>query len=184
MKIGYARVSTAGQHLDIQRDKLISFGCERLYQEKVSWKSGNHRPVLQEALNFAREGDVFVVTRLDRLARSVIDLVQIVESFEKQGIGFVVLEQAIDTTTPTGKLMFHVLSALWEFERELIHERVKEGVEKAKAKGVRFGRTPKLSPEQLTAFRTEFENPPDGMSKTDIAKKWGMSRASGYRVCG
>jgi DNA invertase Pin-like site-specific DNA recombinase len=116
------------------------------------------------------------------LARSVLDLIQITSEFEKQGIGFVVLDQQIDTTTPTGKLLFYVLSAIGEFERELINERVKEGISKAKLKGVRFGREPKLSPEKLIEFRREFNNPPLGMSKTAIAKKYGLSRASGYRL--
>jgi DNA invertase Pin-like site-specific DNA recombinase len=182
MKIGYARVSSTGQNLDIQLEKLGAFGCEKIYQEKLSGKSGDNRHALQDAIAFAREGDIFVVTRLDRLARSVLDLVQMTKDFESHGIGFVVLDQQIDTTTPTGRLMFHVLSAIGEFERELINERVKEGIIKAKAKGVRFGRSPKLTPEQVIAFRREFDNPPDGVAKADIAKKWGMSRASGYRL--
>jgi len=183
MKIGYARVSSTGQNLDIQLEKLQAHGCEKIYQEKVSWKSVNSRPALQEALGFAREWDTFIVTRLDRLARSVHDLVQIVRSFENQGIGFVVLDQQIDTTTATWKLMFHVLSAIWEFERELINERVKEGIAKAKIKGTHFGREPKLTPEQLLEFRREFENPPVGVSKESVARKYGLSRASWYRVC-
>lgn len=183
MKIGYARVSTTGQNLDTQLEKLNAFGCERIYEEKQSGKASDNRPVLQDALKFAREGDTFVITRLDRLARSLSDLIQIVESFEKQSIGFVVLEQQIDTTTPTGKLMFHVLSAIGEFERGLIDERTKEGIAIAKERGVQFGRKAKLTPEQLEAFRNEFENPPDGVSKADIAKKYGLSRATGYRVC-
>jgi DNA invertase Pin-like site-specific DNA recombinase len=183
MKIGYARVSTTGQHLDAQEGKLLAFGCEKIYQEKQSGKASNNRPVLQEALKFAREGDVFVITRLDRLARSLLDLVKMTESFEKQGIGFVVLDQQIDTTTPTGRLMFHVLSAIGEFERELINERVKEGIEKAKVKGVQFGRKNKLTPEEILEFKREFNNPPEGTTKTDITKKYGLSRASGYRIC-
>ncbi|CAG1021400.1 partial Serine recombinase PinR, partial [Patescibacteria group bacterium] len=98
------------------------------------------------------------------------------------GIGFVVLDQSIDTTTPTGRLMFQILGAIGEFERELINERVKDGVAKAKDKGVKFGRKTKLTPEQLEQFRLEFENPPESMTKTDIAKKYGLSRASGYRI--
>lgn len=112
----------------------------------------------------------------------MFDLVQIIQSFEKQNIGFVVLDQQIDTTTPTGKLMFHVLSAIGEFERELINERAKEGIIKAKAKGVRFGREPKLTPEQLLEFRREFENPPSGLTKEEVARKYGVSRATGYRL--
>ncbi|CAG1772173.1 DNA-invertase hin [uncultured bacterium] len=182
MKIGYARVSSAGQNLDTQKEKLNAFGCEKLYLEKQSGKSSDNRPELKKALDFAREGDIFVITRLDRLARSLLDLVKIVESFEKEGIGFVVLDQQIDTTTPTGRLMFHVLSAIGEFERELINERVKDGISKAKDKGVRFGRKAKLTPEQLIEFKREFESPPEGMTKTDIAKKYGLGRSSGYRL--
>ena len=182
MKIGYARVSSAGQNLDVQQEKLLAFGCEKLFEEKQSSKSSDNRPILKEALDFAREGDIFIVTRLDRLARSLLDLVKIVELLEKKRIGFVVLDQHIDTTTPTGRLMFHVLSAIGEFERELINERVKDGISKAKNKGVKFGRKAKLTPEQLEQFRCEFENPPEGMTKTDIARKYGLSRASGYRL--
>jgi DNA invertase Pin-like site-specific DNA recombinase len=123
MKIGYARVSTAGQHLDTQIEKLTTFGCEKIYEEKQCGKASDNRRVLQDALKFAREGDTFVITRIDRLARSLLDLIKIAESFEKQSIGFVVLDQQIDTTTPTGRLMFHVLSAIGEFERCLIDER-------------------------------------------------------------
>jgi DNA invertase Pin-like site-specific DNA recombinase len=133
-------------------------------------------------LSFAREGDVFVVTRLDRLARSVHDLLQITKRFESDNIGFVVLDQQIDTTTSVGRLMFHILSAIGEFERELINERVKEGLAKAKAKGIKSGRKAKLSPEKREIFRREFENPPVGITKEDVARKWGMSRASGYRL--
>ena len=183
MKIGYARVSTSGQHLDTQIGKLTAFECKKIYEEKQSGKDSNHRPVLQDALKFAREGDTFVITRLDRLARSLLDLIKITESFEKQGISFVVLDQKIDTTTPTGRFMFHVLSAIGEFERDLINERTKEGIANTKERGVQFGRKSKLTPEQLVAFQCEFENPPDGVSKADIAKKHGLSRATGYRVC-
>ena len=182
MKIGYARVSSAGQNLDVQQEKLLAFGCKKLYLEKQSGKSSENRPELKEALGYAREGDIFVITRLDRLARSLLDLVKIVEMFEKKGIGFVVLDQQIDTTTSAGRLMFHILSAIGEFERELINERVKDGISKAKDKGVKFGRKAKLTPEQLEQFRREFENPPEGMTKTDIARKYGLSRASGYRL--
>jgi DNA invertase Pin-like site-specific DNA recombinase len=110
-------------------------------------------------------------------------LIKIAESFEKQSIGFVVLDQQIDATTPKGRLMFYVLSAIGEFERGLIDERTKEGITNAKERGVQFGRKSKLTPEQILQLKTEFENPPEGVTKTDIAKKYGLSRASGYRVC-
>lgn len=185
MKIGYARVSTTGQNLDTQREKLKVYGCDKIYEEKITTRTnlaGRYRPALKNALDFAREGDIFVITKLDRLARSVIELVQIIQSFEEQKIGFVVIDQNIDTTTPTGRLMFHVLSAIGEFERELINERVKEGIEKAKEKGVKFGRKNKLTPKQLAEFCAEFENPPEGMSKSDITAKYDISVASGYRI--
>ena len=182
MKVGYARVSSTGQNLDIQLEKLRADGCEKIYQEKQSWKTDKNRPALQDALAFVREWDIFVVARLDRLARSVHDLLQITKRFEKENIGFVVLDQQIDTTTSVGRLMFHILSAIGEFERELINERVKEWLAKAKAKGIKSGRKSKLTPERLLAFRCEFENPPVGITKKDIARKYGLSVASGYRI--
>lgn len=181
MKIGYARVSTTGQSLEVQLEKLKAYGCEKLYQEKQTGAT-SEREELKKALEFVREGDVFIITKLDRLARSVADLTQITKTLQKKGVEFVVLDQNIDTSTPTGRLLFHMLGAIGEFERELILERASEGVSRAKAQGVKFGRKPKLSPTELEQFRVEWNNPPEGTSKADVAKKWGVSRASGYRI--
>lgn len=182
MKIWYARVSSSGQQLDVQIEKLKDYGCEKIFQEKQTGKTANDRMELQNALQFAREWDVVVVTKLDRLARSISDLISITKDLEKRGIGFAVLDQQIDTTSPTGRLLFNLLWVVGEFERELIHERATDWIRRAKAIGVQFGRPVKLTPKEAETFRVEFNNPPDGMSKTDVARKYGMSRASGYRI--
>ena len=125
MRIGYARVSSSGQRLDVQLDRLSD--CDRVFHEKVSGKSTKGRPELQSALDFVREGDVFVVTKLDRLARSVVDLAGIVQKLETKKVDLVVLDQGIDTTTMYGRLQFNILAAIGEFEREMIKERSTEG---------------------------------------------------------
>ena len=177
-RIGYARVSTTGQSLDIQLEKLT--GCDKIYKEKVSAASKNGRPELKSALDYIREGDLFVVSRLDRLARSVTDLAEIVRVLETKKVDLVVLDQAIDTTTPAGRLLFHILGAIAEFERELIRERAMEGRARAKAEGVKFGARPKLNKNQLEAFQTEFIAP--GTSKKKIAERYGISRSTAYRL--
>lgn len=145
MKIGYARVSSEGQSLDVQLAALAEAGCEKIFEEKASGASTNGREQLELALQFIREGDVLVVTRLDRLARSTADLLEIVERITAAGGGFTCLHQAgIDTTTPTGKLMLTVLGAIAEFERSLIKERQAEGIAKAKERGVYGGRKPEV----------------------------------------
>lgn len=180
MKIGYARVSTTGQSLDNQIKALTAFGCEKIYQEKKTGASRKERVELEQALDYAREGDIFVTTKLDRLARSVLDLTQIVEQLNKKSVGFIVIDQQIDTTTPTGKLLFHVISAIGEFERDLINERMSEGRKEAKAKGVKFGAKPKVTGERLEELKRDFKNP--DMSKSDIAEKYSISRSSVYRL--
>ena len=181
MKIGYARVSSASQDLSLQKSKLVDFGCEKLFREKLSGKSADNRKSLQLALDFVREGDSLVITRLDRLARSVIDLGNIAKSLESKNVDLIVLEQQIDTSTASGKLMFNMIGAFAEFERDLITERCAEGREKAKANGVQFGRKSTLTPKQLELMRKDFliwEG-----SKVELAKKYGISRASLYRIC-
>jgi DNA invertase Pin-like site-specific DNA recombinase len=127
-----------------------------------------------------REGDKFVITRLDRLARSVGDLADIAKQLENKGVDLVVLDQQIDTSTATGKLMFNMIDAFAEFERDLINERCKEGIERAKAKGVKFGRKPSLSLSQLNKLKLEFK---DGeLGKKELASKYGISKASLYRL--
>jgi len=180
VNIGYARVSTCGQSLDLQIQKLTGIGCEKIFQEKASAASTVGRPELLAALEFVREGDVFVVSRLDRLARSVADLGQIVRSLEKKAVDLVVIDQAIDTTTAAGRLLFNMLGAISEFERELIKERASEGRIRAKAAGVKFGAKPKLSEQQLNDLRKEFVT--HGARKKDIASRYGISRATAYRL--
>jgi DNA invertase Pin-like site-specific DNA recombinase len=178
MRIGYARVSSSGQRLDVQLDRLSD--CHRIFHEKVSGKSTKGRPELQSALDFVRDGDVFVVTKLDRLARSVVDLARIVQKLEAKKVDLVVLDQGIDTTTMYGRLQFNILAAIGEFERELIKERSTEGRIKAIARGVKFGARPKLKKQEIQDLIRDFEAP--GCSKTEIAEHYGISRSSVYRL--
>ncbi len=181
MKVGYARGSSAGQKLDIQIEKLEAAGCEKIFTEKKSGASKEGRETLREALAFLREGDELTVTRLDRLARSLSDLAAITKQLEAKGVAFTVLDQNIETQSPTGRLLFHVLGAIAEFERGLINERVAEGIAKAKASGVKFGPKEKLTPAQKQALKEEFEKtPPEG--RKALADKWGISRSSLYRI--
>ena len=182
MKIGYARVSSTGQDYQTQLDKLQAAGCEKIFHEKQSGKSADDRAQLQAALEFAREGDVFVITKLDRLARSMNDLPTITSQLQKKGVGFVVTDQQIDTTTPTGKLLFNILGSLAEFERDLINARCDEGRKAAKAKGVQFGRKPKMTDEQLDSLRSDVKA--GNMSMQAIADKYQIARNSVYRLAG
>jgi DNA invertase Pin-like site-specific DNA recombinase len=178
MKVGYARVSTVGQSLDLQMERLSD--CDRIYREKASAGSTKNRPELKNALDFVREEDVFIVTKLDRLARSVVDLSLIVQRLEKKNVDLVVLDQGIDTTTIYGRLQFNILAAIGEFERGLIRERSREGREKAKERGVRFGAKPKLSQENIQMLLEDFESPE--LSKVEIGKIYGISVSSVYRL--
>jgi DNA invertase Pin-like site-specific DNA recombinase len=178
MRIGYARVSSSGPKLDIQLDRLAD--CDRVFHEKVSGKSTKGRPELKNALDFVRVGDVFVVTKLDRLARSVVDLAYIVQTLEAKQVDLVVLDQGIDTTTMYGRLQFNILAAIGEFERELIRERSTEGREKAMARGVKFGAKPKLTQKEIMELASDFETP--GYSKAEIAEHYGICRSSVYRL--
>ena len=180
MKVGYARVSSLGQSLDTQIEKLNAFGCERLFQEKKSGASTSKREAVKAALEFCREGDVLVITKLDRLARSMFDLQGITQELERKKVDLVVLDQKIDTTTPTGRLTFHLLGAVAEFERDLINERRNEGMEKAKERGVRFGRKPKLSDAEAEELRSAYR---EGEKPSELMKRFGVSKATFYRLC-
>lgn len=180
MKIGYARVSTLGQSLDTQIEKLEAFGCEKIFQEKKSGASTGKRLAVKEAMEFCREGDVLVITKLDRLARSMFDLQGIVQELERKQVDLVVLDQKIDTTTPTGRLTFHLLGAVAEFERDLINERRNEGMERAKEKGVRFGRKPKLTEAQVEDLRAAHTA---GESIKSLIHRFEISKATVYRLC-
>lgn len=144
MKIGYARVSTKEQSLNLQEDALQKAGCKKIYSEHISGVKSN-RPQLQEMIKHLRQGDIVVVWKLDRLGRSIRDLIKLVSTFQDNGVGFQSLQDAIDTTTPTGKLTFHLFAALAEFERDIISTRTKAGLEAARARGRKGGRPKGLS---------------------------------------
>jgi DNA invertase Pin-like site-specific DNA recombinase len=181
MKVGYARVSSLGQSLDTQNEKLLAFGCEKIFQEKRSGATRDKREAVNAALEFCREGDVLVITKLDRLARSMFDLQEITKTLNRKGVDFIVLDQSIDTTTPAGRLTFHLLGAVAEFERDLIAERRNEGIEKAKAKGVKFGRREKLSDAQVQELRTANSA---GEPRQELMKRFGISKSTFYRLLG
>jgi DNA invertase Pin-like site-specific DNA recombinase len=148
MKIGYARVSTGDQNLDLQIDALTEAGCARIFQDVASGAK-TARPGLDEALDYIRVGDTLVVWRLDRLGRSLSHLIKQVTELEEQGVGFQSLQEAIDTSTSGGKLIFHMFGALAEFERNLIRERTEAGLKAARARGRKGGR-PKALDEKKT----------------------------------
>lgn len=153
--------------------------CEKIFSEKASGRTAKDRPELQKALDYVRGNDVFVVTKLDRLARSVVDLSVIVKKLEIKKVDLVVLDQGIDTTM-YGRLQFNILAAIGEFERELIKERSMEGRLKAIARGVKFGAKPKLTKQEIRALIQDFEAPE--CSKTEIAEHYEISRSSVYRL--
>ena len=144
MLVGYARVSTADQDLALQLDALETAGCERVFEERASGARSD-RPVLAEAMDYVRDGDVLVVWRLDRFGRSLKDLIANVEALRGRGVGFRSLAEAVDTTTAGGQLVFHIFGALAEFERELIRERTMAGLAAARARGRKGGRPPKMT---------------------------------------
>ena len=152
MLIGYARVSTDEQNLDLQLSALKEAGCEEIYTDKISGTKAT-RPGLQNALSHLRSGDTFVVWRLDRLGRSLRHLIDTVTDFQERGIGFKSLQESIDTTTSGGKLVFHIFGALAEFEREIIRERTKAGLTAARARGKSGGRPKALTDKQVEMLR-------------------------------
>lgn len=179
MKIGYARVSTQEQNLDLQIDALTAHGCEKIYQEHASGKN-TERPELESCLKALRAGDLLCVNKLDRLGRNLADLIRIVSDLEKQGIGFVSLSENIDTSTPSGVLTLHIFSALSEYERSLIRERTNAGISAARDRGRIGGRPSKLTGKDLTMAKDLMANKDNDV--TEIAKKFGVSRATLYRA--
>ncbi|MGH6978276.1 MAG: recombinase family protein, partial [Brevundimonas sp.] len=164
--IGYARVSSTGQSLEVQLEKLKAAGCDEIFSEKRSGTTTADREALAEALRYARKGDVLIVSRMDRLARSVADLSKIVADLTTRQIGFRVLDQAsVDTTTSNGRLMLNLLAAFAEFETDLRRERQREGIDKAKARGAYRGRPASIQPDQIAALHAE------GLGATEIAKR-------------
>lgn len=178
MKIGYARVSTDDQNLDLQRDALLKAGCERIYEEKESGGKVE-RPELLRLMEVLRPGDTLIVWRLDRLGRSLKHLIELVETLERQGVGFQSTTEAIDTTTSGGKLVFHIFAALAEFERNLIKERTQAGLRAARARGRQGGRPVKMDEQKRRIAQALRADPTQ--SVTAICKTLGISRATFYR---
>jgi DNA invertase Pin-like site-specific DNA recombinase len=178
MKVGYARVSTQDQDLTLQLDALKREGCERVYQEKASGGQ-RERPELQAALTYMRAGDTLVIWKLDRLARSLKQLIETVEDFESRGIGLKSLQDPIDTSSPSGKLVFHIFAALAEFERGVIRERTNAGLQSARERGRLGGRPPALSPEDLQTARAMLKD--SSIPVSTVARRMGVAASTLYR---
>lgn len=180
MLIGYARTSTLDQTagLNAQRRDLTAAGCTRLYEEQVSSVDVVARTELASALSFIREGDTLVVTKLDRLARSTRHLMEIVGTLEERKAGLRVLDMGLDTSTPTGRLMLTLLGGIAQFEREIMLERQREGIAKAKVEGKYRGRAPTARAKADEVLRLHRE----GVGGTEIAKRLGIARSSVYRL--
>lgn len=178
MLVGYARVSTQVQDTELQRAALEAAGCGRLFVEKASGAQRD-RPELAAALAFMREGDTLVVWKLDRLARSLKQLIETVEALEARGIGFQSLTEKIDTASPGGRLVFHLFAALAEFERGLIRERTLAGLASARAQGRKGGRPPALDATGLSAAKAMLHSP--DLSVAEIARRLNVSPATLYR---
>lgn len=181
MLIGYARVSTDDQRLDLQRDALTAAGVEtvRLYEEHASG-STSERPALTECLRSLRRGDTLVVWRLDRLGRSLRDLIAISERLEAEGVGLRSLSESIDTSTAGGRMVFHVFGAVAQFERDLIRERTQAGLQAARARGRRGGRPSKIDSRKLKAAKAMLSDPT--MTHSEVAAELRVSRATLYRA--
>ncbi|ERF49164.1 MULTISPECIES: recombinase family protein [Bacilli] len=179
MKIGYARVSTGLQNLNLQEDRLNAYGCEKIFSDHISG-SKSKRPGLDKAIEFARSGDTIVVWRLDRLGRNMEDLITLVNELNERGVSFHSLEENItmDKSSSTGQLLFHLFAAFAEFERNLILERSSAGRIAARARGRYGGRPEKLSNQDLNLLKTLYDN---GTPIKTIAEQWQVSRTTIYR---
>jgi len=183
MLIGYARVSTEDQNLDLQRDALTAAGCERIFEDKASGVRDD-RPGLAEALSHLRQGDCLVIWRLDRLGRRMIALLSFVEELRQRGCDFRILTGAcpIDTTTASGRLLFHISAALAENERDVIRERTIAGLASARARGHKGGRPAKLTAKQVHTARKMLADPE--MTIKEVAEVFCVNRATIYRSLG
>ena len=176
--VGYARVSSVGQSLDVQLDKLNH--CEKIYREKKSGASGK-RPQLEACLEYVRDGDTLVVTRLDRLARSTLHLCQIADELKRKGVNLQVLDQNIDTGDATGRLLFNMLGAIAQFETEIRAEQQMDGIHKARQRGVRFGRKKSLTDEKIVELHQRRK---EGELVKTLMEDYGISKATFYRYLG
>lgn len=180
--IAYIRVSSIGQSLEVQRDKMLGLGVQpdHIFEEKRSGVDSN-RPALKEALRFARKGDTFAITKIDRLARSATDLLSIVQDLQHKGVDLRVLDQNIDTSTPAGRAMLQMLAVFAEFETAIRGERQMDGIAKAKEKGTKFGRKAQATPDVVADIRRMRS---EGLMIREIMEKVGLSKASVYRALG
>ncbi len=177
MKIGYARVSTFDQNLDLQGDALKEAGCKKIFTDNASGARAA-RPGLERALDYVREGDCLVVWRLDRLGRSLKHLIEVVEGLEKRGVGFISLQEGFDTTTSGGKLIFQIFGALAEFERNLIRERTMAGLKSARARGRMGGRKRKLTEAQVLSMKKMAAAGHHSIS--EICRTFGITKPTFY----
>lgn len=177
MKIGYARVSTADQYLRMQEDALKSAGCEEIYTD-ISSGAKSQRPGLDKALGYVREGDILIVWKLDRLGRSIQNLIQTITSLQERKVCFKCLQENIDTSTSGGKLIFHIFSALAEFERDLIRERTEAGLKAARIRGRMGGRPPMLDNRQINRMIEMYDEQKNTVA--EICKIYDISRPSFY----
>lgn len=173
MFIGYARVSTQDQNPELQVNALEKAGCKQIFQEKMTGKL-RERPELSQCLRTLRKGDTLIVWKLDRLARSLKDLVEIVQDLNDREIGFKSITESIDTTSPGGRLVFHIFGALAEFEHSLIRERTMAGLEAARARGRKGGRKPSMSDSDIRKAAAMLSDP--HITKTEVATHFGVSR--------
>jgi DNA invertase Pin-like site-specific DNA recombinase len=178
MLIGYARVSTADQSLDLQVDALTQNGCEKIFTDTISGAKAA-RPGLDQALDFCRDGDTLIVWKLDRLGRSLQHLLEVVDKLENRGVGFRSLQEALDTTSSGGKLIFHIFGAIAQFERDMIRDRTLAGLAAARARGRKGGRRKALTPKQIEIGKTLASD--RNRSVTDICETLKISKATYYR---
>lgn len=177
-RIGYARVSSYGQSLEVQQEKLKDAAATRVFSEKQSARTADDRHELQLCLDYVRDGDVLIVTKLDRLARSTRDLLNIANKLEQKRVSLVVLDQQIDTSTATGKLLFTMLGAIAEFENDIRKDRQVQGVEQARKNGVQFGRKNMLTSVKIADLKSKRSA---GLMIKDLMREFKLSKASVYR---
>lgn len=180
--IGYARVSTADQNLDLQLDALERAGCGEIYKDKASGRAKTGRPELANALRALRAGDTLVVWRLDRLGRSLADLVQIINELGEKGIGFKSLTEQIDTTTAQGRMFLGVFATMAQYQRDVINENTREGLKAARARGRMGGRPSKLDDQAVREIEALLRDP--AITVGDVATRYGVSRATIYNALG
>ena len=178
MRVGYIRTSKKDQNPDLQRRKLEEFGCERIFEEQISSRKAD-RPQLRAALEYCRKGDELVVWKLDRFGLSLKELIELVNGLSERGIEFVSLRESLDTTTPGGKLVFHVFGAVAEFERDIIRERTMAGLEAARARGRKGGRKPVMDEKKLALASAMLKN--RDIPVREVCEAVGVSRSTLYR---